>query len=98
LRGLLIGLIVAMPVGSGKLAMLSSHFSMGPAGGFASGMGAATEDAGYAKAAGLCLRLASGMILIYSNLNWPNGVLGFLSYHLKFWPIPIGKLCPNASC
>jgi len=29
LRGLLIGLIVAMPVGPGKLAMLSSHFSMG---------------------------------------------------------------------
>jgi hypothetical protein len=69
LRGLLIGLIVAMPVGPGKLAMPSSHFGMGPSGGFASGMGAVTADAGYAKAAGFCMRLASGMILIYSNLN-----------------------------
>jgi hypothetical protein len=69
LRGLLIGLIVAMPVGSGKLAMPLSHYSRGKAGGFASGMGAAMADAGLAKAAGFCMRLASGMILIYSNLN-----------------------------
>jgi len=69
LRGLLIGLAVAMPVGQISLLCLHRILARGWRAGFASWIGAATADAGYAKAVGLCLRFAPGMILIYSNLN-----------------------------
>jgi hypothetical protein len=67
LRGLLIGLAVAIPVGPISLLCLHRTLAGGWRAGFAAGMGAATADAVYATATGLGLGFAPSVILIYSK-------------------------------
>ena len=67
LRGLLIGLAVAMPVGPISLLCLHRTLADGWRAGFAAGMGAATADAVYATTTGLGPGFAPGVILVYSN-------------------------------
>ncbi|MBI2090694.1 MAG: LysE family transporter [Deltaproteobacteria bacterium] len=79
LKGLLIGFVVAVPVGPMGVLCVSRALSGGPAYGFISGLGVATGDAAWAGIAALGLTIVSGFLL--SQQAWLRFIGGiFLCY------------------
>ena len=79
LKGLLIGFVVAVPVGPMGGLCVSRALSGGPAYGFISGLGVATGDAVWAGMAALGLTMVSGFLL--SQQAWLRFIGGiFLCY------------------
>lgn len=75
LRGLLLGLAVAMPVGPISLLCLHRTLAYGRLIGFASGIGAASADAIYAAAAGFGIWFLSDLAI---NYRYPLQLAGGL--------------------
>jgi threonine/homoserine/homoserine lactone efflux protein len=63
IEGILIGLVVAVPVGPLGLLCINRALMMGPVCGFFSGLGVATADALAAGIAALGISLISGLLI-----------------------------------
>ena len=79
LRGLLIGLAIAAPVGPIGVLCIRRTLAEGRLVGFVTGLGAATADAAYAAMAGFGLTFVSGFLV--SQQSWLKLIGGlFLAY------------------
>lgn len=95
LRGLLIGLAIAMPVGPIGLLAIQRTLEGGRLVGFVSGLGAATADTFYGAVAALGLTMVSGVLIAQRPLIQGVGglFLVFLGiraafFHASFRPAP----------
>jgi threonine/homoserine/homoserine lactone efflux protein len=79
IEGIIIGFVVAVPVGPLGLLCINRALSMGPASGFFSGLGVATADALAAGIAALGISLVSSFLLDHQTLLRLVGGL-FLCY------------------
>lgn len=74
--GVLIGLVVAAPIGAVNLVCIRRTLSFGPLNGFLSGLGAALGDGVFAIVASLGLSAVSDLLIHYQSwLKIPGGLL-----------------------
>jgi threonine/homoserine/homoserine lactone efflux protein len=79
LKGMLVGIIIAVPVGPVGVLCIRRTIFNGPLAGFTSGLGASTADAIFGIIAGFGLTFLSNLLLDYQN--WLRlGGAGFLLY------------------
>jgi len=83
LNGLLIGFAVAAPVGPIGTLCIQRSLAYGGKSGFATGLGAATADAGYAAVAAFGITIASGFLLAGQKYIRIIGVVFLLYLAIK---------------
>src|SRR5215468_4860842 len=74
--GILVGLVVAAPIGAVNLVCIRRTLSFGPLNGFLSGLGAALGDGVFAIVAAFGLSAISDIVVHYQSwLKLPGGLL-----------------------
>jgi len=90
--GIIIGLIVAAPIGPVNLICIRRTLAYGPLNGFFAGLGAALGDGMFAVVTGLGLPAISQRIEVYSNLLKLAGVLMLLRFGVHIFRTDVSML------